>query len=421
MSSLGTRTAKLQLLPGEAEAPACAQVHSEKQHGVFRQFDPECADRSGETAKKRACDPSGSACATCYLANTPAATQANSMARCRASVCAAHGARGCEGEEVAEENAPRAAASLGATRADFSPGFAADDAAYGDADEDYAAARAYASDDAAPSYDDYFGASSDEYGFADDRRAARGRSREGDYGGAMDRYEGDAYEAEYADADEFDYAALYAAAYGDYRGAATRSNANANANANARLGFPGRRGTARAMARPAPFAPRRAGPGARGGVARARGGGSSLSRGADARGRGRGGAGAWGRARGRRGGGGGGGGGGGFRFDVDGGDGYDAGSNPRGVGGGNAAASPFKVGRCLPQRGDTARGRFLFEDDSCLEKDSGGDPLGCATVEGTSCRFCTTREGGGEEEVFRTCPRDVCDVHGLRWALCDAT
>ena len=118
---------------------------------------------------------------------------------------------------------------------------------------------------------------------------------------------------------------------------------------------------------------------------------------------------------------GGGGGGGGFRFDVDGGDGYDAGSNPRGVGGGNAAASPFKVGRCLPQRGDAARGRFLFEDDSCLEKDSGGDPLGCATVEGTSCRFCATREGGGEEEVFRTCPRDVCDVHGLRWALCDAT
>ena len=242
--------------------------------------------RDGEEARVR---PLGVGVRDVVLANTPAATQANSMARCRASVCAAHGARGCEGEEVAEENAPRAAASLGATRADFSPGFAADDAACGDADEDYAAARAYARRTTRAVARRLLRR---EFGRVRVRGRSARRARPIARGGLRRRdgpVRGGRVRGGVRRRGRVRLRRAYAAAYGDYRGAATRSNANANANANARLGFPGRRGTARAMARPAPFAPRRAGPGARGGVAR--GGGWFLPlarRGRAGAGRGRG-------------------------------------------------------------------------------------------------------------------------------------
>lgn len=84
------------------------------------------------------------------------------------------------------------------------------------------------------------------------------------------------------------------------------------------------------------------------------------------------------------------------------------------------------VGRCVADSGDANIGRFTWEDKTCGE--SGGSTLGCFSKHSTHCRFCVvdgreslddSLETTGDGGTFGRCPKDVCDVHNLRWALCD--
>ena len=99
----------------EAEG-LCAPKHVDATHGVYRQHLAECgAATSARAAAELGC-VAGTSCQLCYLSGTPAETQRNSMAWCRATVCERHGAEGCAPAGSTRRASASAEAMMGAAR-----------------------------------------------------------------------------------------------------------------------------------------------------------------------------------------------------------------------------------------------------------------------------------------------------------------
>ena len=77
---------------------ACAPIHVETRHGVYRQFNHECLlSDDGIIEKPVGCmRDSADGCQSCYVANSAAASQQKSYAWCSQHVCETYGATGCE-------------------------------------------------------------------------------------------------------------------------------------------------------------------------------------------------------------------------------------------------------------------------------------------------------------------------------------
>ena len=98
----------------------CVPKHFDAIHGIYRQYHAECV--SAASAPARAAElgcVEGTPCQLCYMAGTPAETQKESTARCRAAVCERHGAEGCEGEASTRKASAAAEATLGAARDEY--------------------------------------------------------------------------------------------------------------------------------------------------------------------------------------------------------------------------------------------------------------------------------------------------------------
>ena len=76
----------------------CAPIHVETRHGVYRQFNQEClASNDGVPEKPAGCmRGSADGCQSCYISNSPAASQLTSYSWCSQHVCATYGVTGCE-------------------------------------------------------------------------------------------------------------------------------------------------------------------------------------------------------------------------------------------------------------------------------------------------------------------------------------
>ena len=76
----------------------CAPIHVETRHGVYRQFNQECLASDDEVLTKPAGCMRGSAdgCQSCYISNSPAASQLTSYSWCSQHVCETYGVAGCE-------------------------------------------------------------------------------------------------------------------------------------------------------------------------------------------------------------------------------------------------------------------------------------------------------------------------------------
>ena len=347
----------------------CVPKHFDAIHGIYRQYHAECV--SAASAPARAAElgcVEGTPCQLCYMAGTPAETQKESTARCRAAVCERHGAKGCEGEASTRKASAAAEATLGAARDEY--------------------------EDARDEYEDGYSFVGDEDGV---RTGARTRSNVfGDADGdvVFGDVDGDRFGDRFGDVGD----GYHVARRG--RGGA-RSDLEGYASGVAASG---------------------ADDGVDALVASVTGGGGGFGgRGEAARGafgRGEAARGAFGRGEAVR---------GAFGRDV-GVDGAARGAFGSRRGGSVRRAGPtprHRVGECSTDPRDRRLGRFLFEDRSCAT--GSGDQVGCAPR--SACGFCNTHGRSdldeGEEEdslesgAFWTCPRDVCEVHNLRVTLCD--
>ena len=76
----------------------CAPIHVETRHGMYRQFNQEClASDDGVLQKPAGClRGSADGCQSCYISNSPAASQLTSYSWCSQHVCETYGVVGCE-------------------------------------------------------------------------------------------------------------------------------------------------------------------------------------------------------------------------------------------------------------------------------------------------------------------------------------
>jgi hypothetical protein len=75
---------------------SCAPVQLQSKHGIYRQYNKACMEGSGDVL---GCDEKTSeGCQSCFLENSPAATQSSSYSRCSHHVCSTYGVEGCDPE-----------------------------------------------------------------------------------------------------------------------------------------------------------------------------------------------------------------------------------------------------------------------------------------------------------------------------------
>jgi hypothetical protein len=74
--------------------PSCAPVQIESKHGIYRQYNKACMDDSGDVLG--CVEKSSEGCQSCYLDDSPAATQSSSYSRCSHHVCSAYSVEGCD-------------------------------------------------------------------------------------------------------------------------------------------------------------------------------------------------------------------------------------------------------------------------------------------------------------------------------------
>ena len=74
--------------------PSCAPVQIESKHGIYRQYNKACMEDSGDVLG--CVEKSSEGCQSCYLDDSPAATQSSSYSRCSHHVCSAYSVEGCD-------------------------------------------------------------------------------------------------------------------------------------------------------------------------------------------------------------------------------------------------------------------------------------------------------------------------------------